>query len=299
MPFLLSVAEKLKENGFCAAAPLITPSQAVVVALFPYETQTVALPCESATAYIDVFARKNHYREMVCRLKTVASELRQQCGLRREAIRIFVNSQLPEKEWAVAAGLGFKGKSTLLVSPTVGVNTLIGGLLFSNPIESECLQTAAAQANHAVGCRNCRACIDACPTKALSDSGFDRSRCLQHYASRVGELPPSLKAHWDIIYGCSRCRDACPYNRFNCNGVVHHRGEIDASDSLGDWLTVALEGEEAFGKRLQATALAMSWIKKRALIRNVVTVADRLGLFRKECEEVCFLYENEFSSLLR
>lgn len=301
-----SVVAILKESGFCDAAPLRYRGEIAVVGLFPYETETAALPRESAAAYIDVFARKNHYREMVSRLKAAAGRLRERIGAGRDGIRIFVNSQLPEKEMAVAAGLGFYGKSTLLVSPAVGVNTLIGGLLFADAVgerlfaaaERGALPDAAVPLRApARGCGACTACIDACPVGALSEKGLDRSRCLQSLASRAGRLPAELLSRWDILYGCSRCRNACPYNRFNRPGAVHSRGEIDPAATLGDWLRMAAGGEEALAAYLKKTALGMGWIEKRALIRNAVILCRRAGLFPDETAQVCAVYKNEFSEL--
>lgn len=306
MTDIASVVAVLKDSGFCEAAPLRYKGEIAVVGLFPYETQAADLPRESAAAYIDVFARKNHYREMVSRLKAAAVRLREGTGLGRDGIRIFVNSQLPEKEMAVAAGLGFCGKSTLLISPAAGVNTLIGGLLFSHAAE-ERLFTAAERGAlpetvqplraPARGCGACSACIDACPVGALSEKGLDRSRCLQSLASRAGRVPEELLSRWDILYGCSRCRDACPYNRFNRPGPVHCRGEIDPKATLGDWLRMAAEGEEVLANYLKKTALAMGWIDKRALIRNAVILCRRAGLYSEETARVCAVYENEFSEL--
>lgn len=296
----------LKENGFCDAAPLCYKGQLAVIGLFPYETQTAALPRESAAAYIDVFARKNYYREMVCRLKAAAVRLREGSGLERNGIRIFVNSPLPEKEMAVAAGLGFCGKSTLLISPSAGANTLIGGLLFSNAAEERLFATAERGAlpeaseslrAPARGCGTCRACLEACPVGALSEKGLDRDRCLQSRASRAGRLPAELLSRWDILYGCSRCRNACPYNCFNRPGIVHNRGEIDPTVTLGDWLRMAAAGEDLLSAYLKKTVLAMGWIEKRALIRNVVILCRRLGLFPDEVAKVCSVYKNEFSEL--
>lgn len=306
MTEIASVVAILKESGFCDAAPLRYKGEIAVVGLFPYETETAALPRESAAAYIDVFARKNHYREMVRRLKAAAVRLREGTALGRDGIRIFVNSQLPEKEMAVAAGLGFCGKSTLLISPSAGVNTLIGGLLFSDAAEERLFaaaergalpDTAEPLRAPARGCGACTACIDACPVGALSENGLDRSRCLQSLASRAGRLPAELLPRWDILYGCARCRNACPYNRFNRPGTVHDCGEIDPTATLGDWLRMAGEGEEVLSLYLRKTALGMGWIEKRALIRNAVVLCRRTGLFPDETAQVCAVYKNEFSEL--
>ena len=205
--------------------------------------------------------RGRFLREMAARLKTAAVKIRKAAGLNKSEVRIFVNSSLPEKAAAAFAGLGFCGKSTLLISPLYGVNTLIGGILISLPAADGLSRFDGAPPSSTARCGACRACIDACPVGAIGENGVDRSRCLQSLASRSGAVPAELLPHWDILYGCSRCRDACPYSRFNRRGVMHRRGEIDMNETIGDWLQTAAESEEAFCARFKGTALSMSWIE--------------------------------------
>ena len=293
--------EWLKEDGFCDAAAIGFGEKTAVTALFPYRLERPTA-VSAAASYIDPFALRNNYREMAARLKTAAVKIRKAAGLNKSEVRIFVNSSLPEKAAAAFAGIGFRGKSSLLISPLYGVNTLIGGIMISLPagdlprFDGE--RHFPAESAQAARCGACRACIDACPVGAIGGNGVDRSRCLQSLASCSGPLPPELLSHWDILYGCSRCRDACPYSRFNLGGVAHHRGEIDESETIGEWLQTAAESEEAFCARFKGTALAMSWIDKRALLRNVVILSRRLGIFNEETERVCRQYKNEFSQLL-
>lgn len=293
--------EWLKEDGFCDAAAIGFGEKTAVTALFPYRLERPTA-VSAAASYIDPFALRNNYREMAARLKTAAVKIRKAAGLNKSEVRIFVNSSLPEKAAAAFAGLGFCGKSTLLISPLYGVNTLIGGILISLPagdlprFDGE--RHFPAESAQAARCGACRRCIDACPVGAIGENGVDRSRCLQSLASRSGPLPPELLSHWDILYGCSRCRDACPYSRLNLGGVAHHRGEIDMNETIGEWLQTAAESEEAFCARFKGTALAMSWIDKRALLRNAVILSRRLGIFNEETERVCRQYKNEFSQLL-
>ena len=289
--------EWLKEDGFCDAAAIGFGEKTAVTALFPYRLERPTA-VSAAASYIDPFALRNNYREMAARLKTAAVKIRKAAGLNKSEVRIFVNSSLPEKAAAAFAGLGFCGKSTLLISPLYGVNTLIGGILISLSAADGFSRFDGAPPSSAARCGACRRCIDACPVGAIGENGVDRSRCLQSLASRSGAVPAELLPHWDILYGCSRCRDACPYSRFNRRGVMHRRGEIDESETIGEWLQTAAESEEAFCARFKGTALAMSWIDKRALLRNAVILSRRLGIFNEETERVCRQYKNEFSQLL-
>ena len=124
--------EWLKEDGFCDATAIGFGEKTAVTALFPYRLERPTA-VSAAASYIDPFALRNNYREMAARLKTAAIKIRKAAGLNKSEVRIFVNSSLPEKAAAAFAGLGFCGKSTLLISPLYGVNTLIGGILISLP----------------------------------------------------------------------------------------------------------------------------------------------------------------------
>lgn len=112
-----------------------------------------------------------------------------------------------EKAWAVAAGLGFQGKNTLLVSPIHGTYVFLGVVL--TDIEF----TDAPRPAVPDACGNCRRCVDACPTGALDGAGrLDRARCLAHLTvSSKQPLPADIDLAGNL-YGCDICQDACPYN---------------------------------------------------------------------------------------
>ena len=113
-----------------------------------------------------------------------------------------------EKAWAAAAGLGFVGRNTLLVTPRFGSFVFLGVVLTDLDVEPS--------APVPDGCGSCSACRDACPTGALGEERvLDASRCLAHLTVTArgpfpAELASSLRGH---LYGCDVCQDACPWNR--------------------------------------------------------------------------------------
>lgn len=114
-----------------------------------------------------------------------------------------------ERYWASRAGLGWLGRNHQLIIPHAGSMFFLGELFlditleYDSPIKSRC--------------GTCRACIDSCPTHALCPDGtFRSSRCLSYQTiENRGDIPSDIAACMgNYVYGCDRCQDACPWNRF-------------------------------------------------------------------------------------
>ena len=125
--------------------------------------------------------------------------------------RYFVDSApVHERAWAQRAGLGWIGRNTLLLRKGVGSFFFIAEIICDLPLAAD-----LPAADH---CGSCQACVDACPTQALSlDGQMDPARCLSYQTiEHRGPLRPegaSLpREGW--IFGCDRCQEVCPWNRF-------------------------------------------------------------------------------------
>lgn len=123
-----------------------------------------------------------------------------------------------EKVWAKKAGLGWTGKNTLLINPVSGSFCFIGVILTT-------LELGFITESVENRCGNCTKCIDACPTKALSEPGvLDARKCIAYLTIEkkgefTNEQANSLNS-W--IFGCDICQEVCPYNKY----IVEHN-EID------------------------------------------------------------------------
>ncbi len=117
------------------------------------------------------------------------------------------SSPLAEKALAMRAGLGFVGKNRLLTNSKFGSFLLFGELITNMPLKSD-------KPIERQECGNCRKCIDACPTGALTEDGFDARRCISYltieHKGRIGsELKDKMDSH---LFGCEDCLKVCPYN---------------------------------------------------------------------------------------
>jgi epoxyqueuosine reductase len=116
-----------------------------------------------------------------------------------------------ERDWAARAGIGFIGKHTLLIHPRQGSFHFLAALLTT----AELAPTAALP--HADGCGDCRRCIDACPTGAITEPWrLDARRCLSYLT--IEHPGPPGEAHdpktvAGQVFGCDICQDVCPYNQ--------------------------------------------------------------------------------------
>ena len=106
------------------------------------------------------------------------------------------------------AGLGVKGKNRLLINKDYGSWFFISEIVTT-------LRLPAAEIKEAE-CLGCGKCISACPTHALSESGFNKELCLSDITQRKGELTPEQKKiikETGCAWGCDICQEVCPYNR--------------------------------------------------------------------------------------
>ncbi|QND15904.1 tRNA epoxyqueuosine(34) reductase QueG [Rhizobium leguminosarum bv. trifolii] len=159
-------------------------------------------------AAISVYARNRDYHDVIKgRLKEIATRFAARAGA---DVKVFVDTApVMEKPLAEAAGIGWQGKHTNLVSRTHG-SWLFLGTMFTTAD----LVVDAAETDH---CGSCRACLDICPTAAFpAPYQIDARRCISYLTiEHKGPIDADLRVLiGNRIYGCDDCLAACPWNKF-------------------------------------------------------------------------------------
>ncbi|MBI6630583.1 tRNA epoxyqueuosine(34) reductase QueG [Pontibaca salina] len=160
---------------------------------------------------ISVYAQNRDYHDMVKkRLKRLARWLIAEAADAAPEVKVFVDTApVPEKPLGQAAGLGWQGKHTNLLSRDWGNWAFIGSVFTTLD-----LPTDAPEVEH---CGSCRACLDACPTDAFpAPWQIDATRCISYLTiEHRGPVSEELREKMgNRIYGCDDCLAACPWNKF-------------------------------------------------------------------------------------
>ncbi|WP_204112646.1 tRNA epoxyqueuosine(34) reductase QueG [Shimia biformata] len=220
---------------------------------------------------ISVYARNRDYHDIVKkRLKRLARWLIAEAG---GEVKVFVDTApVPEKPLGQAAGLGWQGKHTNLVSRDLGSWFFIGSVFTTLEIDPD-----PAEIDH---CGSCRACLDACPTDAFpAPNRIDARRCIsyltiEHHGPVDEELRPLLG---NRIYGCDDCLAACPWNKFAVAAQeirYHARDDLLAPD-LG---VLAVLDDAAFREMFSGSPIKR--IKRDRFVRNVLYAIGNSGQTR-------------------
>ncbi len=159
---------------------------------------------------ISVYAQNRDYHDLVKkRLKRLARWLIAVTSVKTE-VKVFVDTApVPEKPLGEAAGLGWQGKHTNLVSRDLGSWFFIGSIFTTLDIAPD-----APEMDH---CGSCRACLDICPTDAFpAPYQMDARRCISYLTiEHQGPVDADLRALMgNRIYGCDDCLAVCPWNKF-------------------------------------------------------------------------------------
>jgi epoxyqueuosine reductase len=157
---------------------------------------------------IAAYAGGDDYHDVVKgKLKSLGRWL---CATHGGDARVYVDTApVMEKPLAAAAGIGWQGKHTNLVSRTHGSWLFLGALFTTLVLE--------ADVSHADNCGSCRACLDACPTNAFpAPYRLDARRCISYLTIETkGPIPREFRAAMgNRIYGCDDCLAACPWNKY-------------------------------------------------------------------------------------
>jgi len=236
-------------------------ARSVAVAAFSYRIPDDA-PELPGTGRLAAYARPPDYHDT---LKEIMRDAARWCSERwpGTAAKPFVDtSPLLERLYARAAGLGWVGKNTMLLSRKAGSYFLLAGMALDRELAPD-----TPVSDH---CGSCRRCLDACPTDAFAEARvLDASRCVAYFTveHRKKPIPEAFReGHGDWLFGCDACQEACPWNRFAKEARVF---EARLPPRLDPEEIVAMTPEE-FHLRFKGTPLRRTgWA---ALVRNALLV---------------------------
>ena len=218
-------------------------------------------------AAMSVYAQGRDYHDVVKkRLKRLARWL-----IAQEAceVKVFVDTApVPEKALAQAAGLGWQGKHTNLLSRDFGNWAFIGSVFTTLELDTD-----PAEIDH---CGSCTACQDICPTNAFPQPyQLDARRCISYLTiEHAGPVPLELRAKMgNRIYGCDDCLAICPWNKFAvaASDIRYRRPDPQAPD-LAD-----LAGLDDAGFRARFSGSAVKRIGRDRFVRNVLYAIGNSG----------------------
>jgi len=222
----------------------------------------------ASRAAISVYAQGRDYHDVIKgRLKQIAGWLH---GATGHEVKVFVDTApVMEKPLAEAAGIGWQGKHTNLVSRDLGSWLFLGAIFTTAEMPAD-----AAEADH---CGSCRACLDICPTDAFpAPYQLDARRCISYLTiEHKGHIPVEFRAAiGNRIYGCDDCLAVCPWNKFAQEASeAKLRAQVSArSPALSELLAL---DDAAFRARFSGSPIKR--IGRDRFVRNVLIAAGNSG----------------------
>jgi epoxyqueuosine reductase len=217
---------------------------------------------------ISVYAQGDDYHDLIKkRLKALARWLVANAG---GDVKVFVDTAaVMEKPLAQAAGLGWQGKHTNLVSREFGSWLFLGAIFTTLDLPRD-----VADIDH---CGSCQACLDVCPTAAFpAPYRLDARRCISYLTiESKGPIPREFrKAIGNRIYGCDDCLAACPWNKFAQQG---REIKLAARENLRAPQLAELVRLDDLGFRALFAKSPVKRIGRDRFIRNVLIAIGNSG----------------------
>lgn len=224
-------------------------------------------PPPTPTGKIARYAWGDDYHEVLdSKLRDLAEWLASQGGIQR----LYADTgPILERDWASAAGLGWNGKSTIQIHPSLGCYFFLGEILTTLDIAPD-----LSLSDH---CGKCSRCMTACPTGAItSPRHVDARKCVSYLTiESKSAIPPEFRrAIGDRLYGCDDCLAACPWNRFAKNSREASFAARPFVDQwpLRDFLAL---NDDTFRELFRHSPIRR--IKRPAFLRNVCVVLGNTG----------------------
>ncbi|CAA9265572.1 MAG: Iron-sulfur cluster-binding protein [uncultured Chthoniobacterales bacterium] len=255
------------EEKRCDPALVLPGARSVIVVAMNYWQGTREAEPGTTRGRIARYAWGDDYHDLMLeRLRSLDALLIEHGGTQK----CYVDTgPILERNFAAEAGVGWQGKSTMLLDPKLGTWFFLGEILTTLDLAPDAPQPAR--------CGSCTRCITACPTGAITDAHrLDARRCISYLTIELkGSIPLEFRPLiGDRIYGCDTCLDVCPWNRFASvsREAAFAAREPARSMQLRDYLALS---EEEFRTLFHRSPIKR--IKRRGLLRNVCVALGNVG----------------------
>ncbi|HAL57859.1 MAG TPA: tRNA epoxyqueuosine(34) reductase QueG [Bacteroidetes bacterium] len=182
--------------------------------------------------------------------------------------RLYIDTgPVMDKAWAVRSGIGWLGKHTNIITREYGSWVFLGEIILD--VELEYDEPIADL------CGSCLACIEACPTGAITDPYvLDSTKCISYLTiEHRGDIPDGVATQFEgWLYGCDICQDVCPWNRFQKpSGEQAFKARAsNIAPNLHDLVEIT---KEEFAERFRRSPIKRA--KREGLIRNAKNLIER------------------------
>lgn len=264
MHYLPRWADKRRDTRL----PFPGVSSAVVVALNYGGTQP--------SGPIARYARGDDYHDVMLRkLRELHRWTEEQAGQPVRGKAYVDTGPILERDLARRAGLGWFGKNTNLLHPSLGSFFFLGALLLDLELEPD-------PPFEADRCGTCTRCLEACPTDALPEPGvLDATRCISYLTIELREaIPEPLRAAMGtLVYGCDICQEVCPWNisfsRDLRESALRPRAGLAGKDARTLAREILTMDDEAFRAAFKGSPMKRA--RRRGLARNAAVVLGNIG----------------------
>lgn len=239
---------------------------------------------DARRAYVARYARGRDYHKVIrSRLQKLCDRIEAETGPFR--YRVFADSApVLEVELAARAGIGWRGKNTLLLSRDAGSYFFLGEIHTSLPLPAD-----LPASEH---CGTCAACIEICPTQAIrAPYRLDARRCISYLTIELkGAIPESLRPLiGNRVYGCDDCQICCPWNSFarvTAEPDFNVRNGLDSATLVGLFAWTETE----FDQRMRGSAIRRigyaQWLRNLAVgLGNAPTSREVVAALRSRADD--------------